>query len=56
LIEEYRSTCEEPDTYTTKYFGAFLHQCMAIRYYEPAMDDFKAKLASVCIPADEEFV
>lgn len=56
LIDEYTETCEEPDSYTSKYFGAFLHQCMAIRYYAPAFDDFKAKLSMVCTPAENEIL
>jgi hypothetical protein len=37
-----------PDTYTMKYFGSFLQQCQAIKYYPAALEDFKGKLANVC--------
>jgi len=48
LIDIYTETCGEPDTYTMKYFGAFLNQCKAIKYYPAALDDFKAKLTTSC--------
>lgn len=48
LINIYSKTCGEPDTYTMKYYGAFLHQCKAIKYYAAALDDFKSKISAAC--------
>jgi len=48
LINIYTETCGEPDTYTMKYFGAFLNQCKAIKYYPAAIEDFKTKLTAAC--------
>lgn len=48
LIDIYSQTCGEPDTYTMKYFGNFLHQCQAIKYYSAALEDFKGKLGAAC--------
>lgn len=48
LIELYEQSCGFPDTYTMKYFGAFTHQCQAIKYYSAALDSFKTNLSSVC--------
>lgn len=48
LIGQYESACGEPDTYTMKYFGNFMHQCKAIKYYAAAKEGFKANLAKVC--------
>jgi hypothetical protein len=48
LIDLYIKTCGEPDTYTMKYFGAFLNQCKAIKYYPAAINDFKSKLTAAC--------
>lgn len=54
LISQYSEKCGEPDTYTMKYFGAFLHQCKAIRYYPAALDDFQAKLTNACVNMQKE--
>lgn len=48
LIDFYSETCGEPDTYTMKYFGAFLHQCKAIKYYGKALDEYKSTLTTAC--------
>ena len=48
LINIYTETCGEPDTYAMKYFGAFLHQCQAIKYYGGALGDYKTKLTAAC--------
>lgn len=48
LINIYSETCGEPDTYSMKYFGNFLNQCKAIKYYPAAIKDFKSKLATAC--------
>lgn len=48
LIDIYTETCGQPDTYTMKYFGAFLNQCKAIKYYPAALEDFKTKLTAAC--------
>lgn len=45
LINIYTETCGEPDTYAMKYFGAFLNQCKAIKYYPAALEDYKSKLS-----------
>jgi hypothetical protein len=48
LIELYTEACGEPSTYEMKYFGNFVHQCQAIKYYPAALDDFKTKLNASC--------
>lgn len=48
VIEEFRTECGEIDEYAVKYFGAFVAQCNAQRYYPAAKDDFKAKLKEHC--------
>jgi legumain len=48
LIDLYNENCGEADTYAMKYFGNFVHQCQAIKYYAGAENDFKTKLADVC--------
>jgi len=48
LIDLYTEACGQPDTYTMKYFGTFLNQCQAIKYYPAALEDFKNKLATAC--------
>lgn len=48
LIEKYEAACGFSDTYTMKYFGNFMHQCKAIKYYAAAKEGFKSNLAKVC--------
>lgn len=48
LIDLYTESCGEADTYAMKYFGNFIHQCQAIKYYQGALNDFKTKLANTC--------
>lgn len=48
LINLYWDACGKPDTYAMKYFGTFLHQCQAIKYYPAALDDYKTKLDAAC--------
>jgi len=48
LIDLYTQTCGEPDTYSMKYFGNFIHQCQAIKYYNGALNDFKSKITEAC--------
>jgi cellulose synthase/poly-beta-1,6-N-acetylglucosamine synthase-like glycosyltransferase len=48
LIDLYTEACGKPDTYTMKYFGNFLNQCQAIKYYPAALEDFKGKLSAAC--------
>lgn len=48
LINIYEENCGASDTYTMKYYGNFLHQCQAIKYYAAALDDYKVKMGQVC--------
>lgn len=48
MINHYTHACGSPDTYTMKYFGNFIHQCQAVKYYAQAEKDFQTNLNTVC--------